>query len=46
MNVRINLGQLRDEKFKTGLQEKVRKIGTDSEAQFSKIAEVVEKKMG
>jgi glutamate formiminotransferase/formiminotetrahydrofolate cyclodeaminase len=46
MNVRINLSQLRDEQFKTSLQEKVRNITADSEAQFSKIAEAVEKKMG
>ncbi len=29
LNVRINLGQLKDEKFKTNLQEKVRKISAD-----------------
>jgi len=46
MNVRINLANLKDEKFKTGLQDKVRKISADSEAQFNKIIHVVEGKLG
>jgi len=45
LNVRINLRQLKDEKFKTDLQEKVRKISADSEAQFKKITQVVEAKL-
>ena len=45
LNVRINLRQLKDEKFKTDLQEKVRKISADSEAQFKTITEVVEGKL-
>jgi len=45
LNVRINLGQLKDEKFKKDLQEKVRKISADSEAQFKPIIEVVEGKL-
>jgi glutamate formiminotransferase/formiminotetrahydrofolate cyclodeaminase len=45
LNVRINLGQLKDEKFKTDLQEKVRKISADSEAQFTTIIQVVESKL-
>jgi glutamate formiminotransferase / formiminotetrahydrofolate cyclodeaminase len=45
LNVRINLGQLKDEKFKTDLQEKVRTISADSEAQFKKITQVVEAKL-
>ena len=45
MNVRINLGQLKDEKFKTAMLEKVRTIRADSEAQFKKINEVVERKL-
>ena len=45
LNVRINLRQLKDEKFKTDLQEKVRKINADSEAQFKTITEVVEGKL-
>jgi glutamate formiminotransferase / formiminotetrahydrofolate cyclodeaminase len=46
LNVRINLGQLKDEKFKSALVEKVRKISADSDAQFKKINEVVESKLG
>jgi len=46
LNVRINLGQLKDEKFKSALVEKVRKIGADSDAQFKKINQVVESKLG
>jgi glutamate formiminotransferase len=42
MNVRINLGQLKDEKFKVALLKKLRTISADSEAQFKKINEVVE----
>jgi glutamate formiminotransferase/formiminotetrahydrofolate cyclodeaminase len=46
MNVRINLGQLKDEKFKIHFQERVRKVVADSEAQFKKISQVVERKLG
>ena len=46
MNVRINLGQLKDEKFKSALQQKVQEICADSEVQFKRINEVVESKMG
>jgi len=46
MNVRINLGQLKDEKFKIHLQERVQKVSADSEAQFKKINQVVESKLG
>src|SRR2546430_3929847 len=42
LNVRINLGQLKDEKFKSALQEKVRKVRAESEMQFEKINQVVE----
>jgi glutamate formiminotransferase len=45
LNVRINLGQLKNEKSKKDLQEKVRKISADSEAQFKSIIEVVEGKL-
>ena len=45
LNVRINLGQLKDEKIKANLQEKVRKISADSEAQFKTIIQVVEDKL-
>jgi len=46
LNVRINLGQLKDEKFKSALVEKVRKISADSDAQFKKINQVVDSKLG
>ena len=46
LNVRINLGQLKDEKFRTALQDKVRKVSADSEAQFKTIIHVVEGKLG
>ena len=45
LNVRINLGQLKDEKFKSALIDKVRGISTDSEAQFKKITQLVEEKL-
>ncbi len=45
LNVRINLGQLKDERFKTSFHEKLRKISADSEAQFKNIKQVVEGKL-
>jgi glutamate formiminotransferase/formiminotetrahydrofolate cyclodeaminase len=45
LNVRINLGQLKEEKFKTDLQEKVRKISADSETRFRNIYQLVESKL-
>jgi glutamate formiminotransferase / formiminotetrahydrofolate cyclodeaminase len=45
LNVRINLGQLKDEKFKTALSDRVRKISADSEAQFNMVYEIVERKL-
>jgi glutamate formiminotransferase/formiminotetrahydrofolate cyclodeaminase len=45
LNVRINLGQLKDEKIKADLQEKVRKMSADSEAQFKTIIQIVESKL-
>src|SRR5947209_5312891 len=45
LNVRINLGQLKDEKFKTDLQEKVRKISADSGTRFRNIYQIVEGKL-
>jgi len=45
LNVRINLGQLKDENFKTNLQKKIRKISADSEAQFKNIKQIVEGKL-
>jgi glutamate formiminotransferase / formiminotetrahydrofolate cyclodeaminase len=46
MNVRINLAGLKDEKLKSSLQEKVRKIRTESESAFKKTEQIVESKMG
>jgi glutamate formiminotransferase len=46
LNVRINLGQLKDEKVKTLLEDQLKKISADSEAQFKKINQVVESKLG
>ena len=46
LNVRINVGQLKDEKFKAALSKKVEKLKADSESQFKKITELVESKLG
>jgi len=46
MNVRINLAGLKDEKFKSSLQEKLREISARSESEFKKIIQVVEGKIG
>src|SRR5213596_3013445 len=45
LNVRINLGQLKNEKSKTDLQEKVRKIRAGSESEFKKIDQIVQSKL-
>ena len=45
MNVRINLGQLKEEKFKAAFLKKLRTISEDSETQFNKINAVVESKL-
>jgi glutamate formiminotransferase len=45
LNVRINLAQLKDEKFKTALAKQVEQISADSEARFEKIYQVVESKL-
>ena len=45
MNVRINLGQLKDEKFKIQLQERLQEVSANSEAQFKTINEIVESKL-
>jgi glutamate formiminotransferase len=45
LNVRINLGQLKDEQFRSDLREKVRKISADSEAQLKRISQLVEHKL-
>jgi glutamate formiminotransferase/formiminotetrahydrofolate cyclodeaminase len=46
MNVRINLGQLKDEEFKSALLETVQEIGAASDMRFKKISEIVERKLG
>jgi len=46
LNVRINLGQLKDEKFKTTLANKVQEISENSDTQFKKVSEIVESKLG
>lgn len=46
MNVRINLAGLKDEKFKSSLQEKLQQISAESESEFKRIIRVVEGKMG
>jgi len=46
LNVRINLPSLKDEKLKSTLQEKVRKISAESESEFKRIDRIVESKMG
>ncbi len=45
LNVRINLANLKDEKFKSALQEKVGKIQVDSESQFKRIDQIVQAKI-
>ena len=45
MNVRINLGQLKDEKFKALLAKEIQKISAESETHFESINEVVEGKL-
>jgi glutamate formiminotransferase/formiminotetrahydrofolate cyclodeaminase len=45
-NVRINLGQLKNEKFKSALMEKVRQIRAESESRFEEINRMVESKLG
>jgi glutamate formiminotransferase/formiminotetrahydrofolate cyclodeaminase len=46
MNVRINLANLKDEKFKMATAGKVQDIRAESEAKFKKIGDIVEKKLG
>jgi glutamate formiminotransferase/formiminotetrahydrofolate cyclodeaminase len=45
LNVRINLAQLKDEKFKAALEEKMRNVCADSVARFKEISQVVELKL-
>lgn len=46
MNVRINLAGLKDEKFKSTLQNKLQKISEESEARFKELLQIVESKLG
>src|SRR5213594_1761989 len=46
LNVRINLAQLKNEKFKSALSAKAQKVSVDSEAQFKNINQIVEAKLG
>ena len=45
LNVRINLAQLKDERFKPDLLKKIEQISTDSDTQFKKIYQVVGSKL-
>jgi glutamate formiminotransferase/formiminotetrahydrofolate cyclodeaminase len=45
LNVRINLAGLKDEGFKSTLQEKVAKLRAESESRFKTIIQIVESKM-
>jgi glutamate formiminotransferase/formiminotetrahydrofolate cyclodeaminase len=45
MNVRINLAGLKDEKLKSALREKVRKITAESESQFRRVDQIVQSKL-
>jgi glutamate formiminotransferase/formiminotetrahydrofolate cyclodeaminase len=45
MNVRINVAGLKDEKIKSNLLDKLKKIGADSDAQFKEVIQVVEDKL-
>jgi glutamate formiminotransferase/formiminotetrahydrofolate cyclodeaminase len=46
LNVWINLGQLKDEEFKSDIREKIRKVRAESESQYKAINQVVESKLG
>ncbi len=46
LNVRINLGQLKDQQFKSAMLKKVQQLTADSEARFKEIHQAVEKKLG
>ena len=45
LNVRINLAQLKDEKFKGTLAQRMQNTSADSDAQFEKITKIVEKQL-
>ena len=46
LNVRINLAQLKDEKFKASLTQRIRNISADYDGQFEKITQAVEGQLG
>src|SRR5437773_11893560 len=46
LNVRINLAQLKDEKFKASMIVRLQKLSADSEVRFEKITQAVEKNIG
>jgi glutamate formiminotransferase/formiminotetrahydrofolate cyclodeaminase len=45
LNVRINLTQLKDEKFKGALAQRMQNISAESDAQFEKITKIVERQL-
>jgi glutamate formiminotransferase/formiminotetrahydrofolate cyclodeaminase len=45
LNVKINLAQLKDEKFGAALLKKIEQISTDSDTQFERISQVVGSKL-
>jgi len=45
LNVRINLGHLKDEEFRSVLHDKVREVRVNSESQFKKIDQIVQSKL-
>src|SRR3989440_8914153 len=45
LNVKINLAQLKGEKFKTASLKRIEQISTDSDTQFEKISQVVASKL-
>jgi glutamate formiminotransferase/formiminotetrahydrofolate cyclodeaminase len=46
MNVRINLGGLKDETVKADLRDKLQKISAESESEFQRIDRIVQSKLG
>jgi glutamate formiminotransferase/formiminotetrahydrofolate cyclodeaminase len=46
LNVQINLSNLKDEKFRSGLLRKLQELNLKSEALFAEIMQVVESKLG
>ena len=46
LNVRINLGSLKDESLKSALGEKLQRISGESESEFRRIDQLVQRKLG